>query len=642
MGDASILRVSKRATPQRFAAFLLAIALGLFWSAPSAHAQDFFVVNSNNATVGEYTTSGVTVNAALLSGLGNPYGLTGSGSNIFVVNGSNVGEYTTSGVTVNASLITGVSNDTGLAISGSNLFAVNGGSTVGKYTTSGATVNAAFISGLSTPWGIAVAGSNIYVTNSRSNTIGVYNATTGARVNASLISGLSRPLGIAVSGSNIYVTNFNAGTVGVYTTSGARVNAALISGLTNPLGIAVSGSNIFVTNWGSGKISEYTTSGTLVNASLVTGLSGPAQLFIPTATVATVNSVVVPTADSGVAQLGMVALNDGQAANDALLGYLAGGPVGDFTNSNFASNATPAAASPAPLQLAFNGGMEQLSQLVTRLPETMARLGGWFRGLGEFANFNGGTSPGFTSQSGGFLAGIDRPFGEHMSLGGAFGYSRTNLNVHDGENGTLDSPRLMAYAHDDFGRWALDGSVGYGFDSINLNRTIASAGQTATSAHDGQEATASAQATTHLALGDLTLTPAAGFAYVHLYETGYTESGAPGNNLTVSSRNSDSLRPFIGATISRIFTADNGVRYMPEASLTYSHELFNTPPSLVQVGGGSFTVSSLASSRDELTVGAGITARATGRLLVTADYHAVLPTGNLIAQTVSVGLRYNF
>lgn len=637
MGDASILRVSKRATSQRFSAFLLAIALGLFWSAPSARAQDFFVVNSNNATVGEYTTSGVTVNAALLSGLGNPYGLTGSGSNIFVVNGSNVGEYTTSGATVNASLITGVSNDTALAISGSNLFAVNGGSTVGEYTTSGATVNAAFISGLSTPWGIAVAGSNIYVTNSRSNTIGVYNATTGARVNARLISGLSRPLGIAVSGSNIYVTNFNAGTVGVYTTSGATVNAALISGLTNPLGIAVSGSNIFVTNWGSGKISEYTTSGTLVNASLVTGLSGPAQLFIPTATV---NSVVVPTADSGIAQFGMVALNDGQAANNALLGYLAGGPVGDFPASNIGGNDAPTSA--APVKLAFNGGMEQLSQLVTRLPETMARLGGWFRGLGEFANFNGGTNPGFTSQSGGFLAGIDRPFGEHMSLGGAFGYSRTNLNVHDGENGTLDSPRIMAYAHDDFGSWALDGSVGYGFDSINLNRTIVSAGQTAISAHDGQEATASAQATTHLALGGLTLTPAAGFAYVHLYETGYTESGALGNNLTVSSRNSDSLRPFIGMTASRMLTTDGGTRLLPEADLTYSHELFNTPPSLVQVGGGSFTVSSLAPSRDELTVGAGITARATDRLLVTGDYHAVLPTGNLLAQIVSVGLRYNF
>lgn len=120
------------------------------------------------------------------------------------------------------------------------------------------------------------------------------------------------------------------------------------------------------------------------------------------------------------------------------------------------------------------------------------------------------------------------------------------------------------------------------------------------------------------------------------------ESGAPGFDLQVASRNSDSLRPFVGATVSESFTSASGTVWTPEADLTYSHELFATPPSLVQVGGGSFTVDGLTPSRDEVAVGAGVTAALSGRLDLFADYRVNLPTGNLLAQTVSVGLRYDF
>ena len=85
-----------------------------------------------------------------------------SGSNLFVANQDQlgrgiVGEYTTSGATVNASLITGLNAPYGIAVSGSNLFVANSFSgTVGKYTTSGATVNASLITGLTVPSGIVV------------------------------------------------------------------------------------------------------------------------------------------------------------------------------------------------------------------------------------------------------------------------------------------------------------------------------------------------------------------------------------------------------------------------------------------------------------------------------------------------------
>jgi len=235
--------------------------------------------------VGAYTTTGATVNASLITGLGTPQGggpegIAVSGSNLFVAYGGGfisggsdkVGEYTTSGAPVNASLITGLSlgNNQSIALSGSNLFTASTiSSSIGEYTTSGATVNASLITGLFNLEGVAVSGSDLFVLTG--NQIGEY-TTSGATVNASLITGLSQPLGLAVSGSNLFVTNNTGGTVGEYTTSGATVNASLITGLSGPIGIAVSGSNLFVTNSNIGTIAEYTTSGATVNASLITGL----------------------------------------------------------------------------------------------------------------------------------------------------------------------------------------------------------------------------------------------------------------------------------------------------------------------------------------------------------------------------------
>jgi hypothetical protein len=122
-----------------------------------------FVSNLGPGTIGEYTTSGATVNASLISGLNTSNDITVSGSDIFVTNGTGtIGEYTTSGTTVNASLISGLNGPFGIAVSGSDIFVANFyNSTIGEYTTSGTTVNAALISGLYNPSGIAVTTSAV-------------------------------------------------------------------------------------------------------------------------------------------------------------------------------------------------------------------------------------------------------------------------------------------------------------------------------------------------------------------------------------------------------------------------------------------------------------------------------------------------
>jgi hypothetical protein len=260
---------------------------------------EVFVANYGSNTIGEYTTSGAAMHASLVSGVGDPFGIVVSGSDMLVLNYNTgkIGEYTTSGATVNASLISlgsgGQATSPGaglavagsdLALSGSDLFVVDQMDTIGEYTTSGATVNSSLISGLSGPYGIAISGSDLFVTNTHGGgtgdgTIGEY-TTSGATVNATLVTGLSEPAGIAVSGPDIFVVNDGSGSIGEYTTSGSTVNASLVSGLSEPVGIAMSGSDLFVANQESGTIGEYTTSGATVNASLISGLSEPGGICV--------------------------------------------------------------------------------------------------------------------------------------------------------------------------------------------------------------------------------------------------------------------------------------------------------------------------------------------------------------------------
>jgi hypothetical protein len=190
----------------------------------------------------------------LITGLNNPSRIAVSGGLLFVTNrsGNTVGAYTTSGATVNPALISGLDTPTGIAVSGGNLFVANLGDvnspshigTIGAYTTSGATIDPALISDPNFfPLGIHVSGGNLFVTNSDfpNGTIGEY-TTSGAPINPALISGLFSPNDFAFSGSHLFVVTEPTGTIGQYTTSGATVNPALISGLNDPVSLVVASS----------------------------------------------------------------------------------------------------------------------------------------------------------------------------------------------------------------------------------------------------------------------------------------------------------------------------------------------------------------------------------------------------------------
>ena len=110
-------KIFKFFTPVLFAAVVAALCL-----TPVTGDAQIFVTNLGNNTIGEYTTSGTTVNSALISsGLNAPTDLAFSGGNLFVTNGGNntIGEYNaTTGATINSSFISsGLNGPVGIVVS---------------------------------------------------------------------------------------------------------------------------------------------------------------------------------------------------------------------------------------------------------------------------------------------------------------------------------------------------------------------------------------------------------------------------------------------------------------------------------------------------------------------------------------------
>jgi hypothetical protein len=205
---------------------------------------DLFVTNYAG-TIGKYNaTTGATINASLISCF-TPTAITASGGDLFVVYDLGiVGEYTTSGATVNASLFSIYPYQIyGIAVSGGDIFVTTQHNTIAEYTTSGTLVNASLVSGVSAGY-IAVSGGDIFVTIG--NSIAEY-TTAGALVNAALVTGLNNPNGMAMSGGDLFVANYASGgssdgSVGEYdATTGAAVNASLVSGMDAPIGLTVNG-----------------------------------------------------------------------------------------------------------------------------------------------------------------------------------------------------------------------------------------------------------------------------------------------------------------------------------------------------------------------------------------------------------------
>lgn len=253
----------------------LLASLLLACAVTTTHAQLYITSGGSNGFIGEYSTTGETINASLAS-MGAPVGIALSGNDLFVVKESStpgsaaIREYTTAGNAVNTSLFVGLYNPFGLAISGNDLFVADyDNSAVGEFSTSGDSANPFLLTypNVWGPYGLTVDNGYLYVGGYEK--VGKF-TLSGQVVNANLINtGITWAEGLAVANGHLFISDFSLGTIGEYTLDGTPINTSLISGLQGPCGIAISGNDLYVANTLGNTIGEYTLSGATINSALI-------------------------------------------------------------------------------------------------------------------------------------------------------------------------------------------------------------------------------------------------------------------------------------------------------------------------------------------------------------------------------------
>jgi uncharacterized protein with beta-barrel porin domain len=351
--------------------------------------------------------------------------------------------------------------------------------------------------------------------------------------------------------------------------------------------------------------------------------------------------VVSPTQDSVYTALDSEALMQARRGDEALLNRL------DVLGAGGAQDSAglPSALASADTAETFDGDAQAggIASLLPVLPDVVTKMGGWIQATGDLDHQDSENGmPGYYTQGGGFLAGVDRRLAGDFVGGVSVGDSSTLLRQSDQESGSLDTQQAAFYGSSAAGPVRFDATAGYAYSNINAVRPVDFVGETAYSSHGAQELNGALQASVPVKAGVLDVLPRAGADYTRLWQDSFTENGAPNQNLAVGADDANSLAPFAGLTLVHRFHL-GGFALSPELDGTWSDErLYLNPQTPVSIGGGSFLAQGIAPVAVQYTVGGGLNADMGKDFALNAGYHALLPTAGLSEQMVSAGLRAQF
>jgi len=239
----------------------------------------------------------------------------------------------------------------------------------------------------------------------------------------------------------------------------------------------------------------------------------------------------------------------------------------------------------------------------------------WAQGVGWVDTMKADSSlgsPASRATAGGFQAGYDGLATDNLLIGYSGGYTQTNLDVTDrasaGNAKSIQSGVYVGYTRE---AWFTNGAMAYIAGSNDNSRTIRYSG-----INEQSSANFNSRAyTTFLETGysfhqrdAWTLEPALSLRQTHLSQDGFTESGAPGLDLTVADRSLNSVVSSLGVGLKRLFFQDASHPLALNASVAWEHELANTHDALsahfAETSGGSdFTVEGTPRSRDAAAIG---------------------------------------
>ncbi len=281
------------------------------------------------------------------------------------------------------------------------------------------------------------------------------------------------------------------------------------------------------------------------------------------------------------------------------------------------------------LMLAYNEADTMTDVGVSLLDGNLpSQRGWWLRGTGNYGDIEDTrNASGAHYKAGGMAAGIDFDLDEKLTLGGAFGYTRTDADVAEGDldvdtyQGAIYGRRLLS--HD----YYVSGAAGLGYHDINANRrvTVGLSTSTARADYDAWTSNIAVEGGREFIIDTATrITPLAGLEYAHIHREGFTEEGAGAADLSVSRDQQDSLRSTTGARIAHSWTTGNGYRIQPSAELAWVHEFMETEAGIragfATASNVAFGVDGPKLDRDRAKLGLGLNVQLTETAYLNLGY----------------------
>ena len=300
----------------------------------------------------------------------------------------------------------------------------------------------------------------------------------------------------------------------------------------------------------------------------------------------------------------------------------------------YAQAATATASDSAPVAPGNHGGLRGATGMSI-----------WGRGYGAWTESDGDAeAAAYDQDTGGFAGGIDFAVDEKWNIGGAIGWSSTDVEfATPGDEADVDSFQFAAFAAFESGHLYGDAVLNFGFHDITSTRQLdlGFGTEIATAAYDANTWGLHGEFGGVWDAGSVDVQPFVGLAYLSNSTDGFTESGASDFNLLVGDADADSLTSTVGLRLSGSWKA-GGVRLIPDAEIAWRHEFLDErqvfTAAFIEDPGTQFRIISSELSPDSVLASAGLGAQVSKNLVLFIDYNGVY---NNAANThaASAGLR---
>ncbi|MCE9507014.1 MAG: autotransporter outer membrane beta-barrel domain-containing protein [Alphaproteobacteria bacterium] len=233
-------------------------------------------------------------------------------------------------------------------------------------------------------------------------------------------------------------------------------------------------------------------------------------------------------------------------------------------------------------------------------------------------------------------------------LGITFSYGKTLVNSNNANHTdtAIDNYQLTLYANRDLGNdYYVNGMLA---GALNKNTTLRhNVGFSSLNAHgefDSHQFAARAEGGRVYKIDNLTFTPMALLNAVYYSADPYTETGALGYDLTVTSRDLSLVEVGFGGKVAWNFWSPYGERVMPELHASYRRDLVGDKietSSTFAGGGSAFAGSGPDPAVDKLNLGAQLKYLSVGSVELTASYDFDIKK-DYAAHTALMRLGYKF